>query len=256
MNIRSLHPKERFSKRAGNYIKYRPGYPDGVIACLEEKGILQKNSIIADIGSGTGKLSGLFLQHGYEVCAVEPNREMRSAAEKLFKGNKRFISRDGSAEAVPFGDRSVDLIVVGQAFHWFEAKKAAREFKRILKKGGSIVLIWNNRDLSGSGFMNDYEELLRCYGKDYKQIRSINYGTRELKTLFDGRDAGLVVFDFEQNFDFTGLKGRLESTSYCPLPGTPQHKMIMEKLRGLFKQHAQHNNIKVTYKTEMYIFRL
>ncbi len=256
MNIKSLNPKERFSKRTGNYVKYRPGYPDGVITYLEANGFLRKSSVIADIGSGTGKLSELFLKHGYEVRAVEPNREMRRAAENIFKTNKGFISFDGSAEAIPLADHWVDLIVVGQAFHWFEAEKAALEFKRILRKGGSIVLIWNNRYLSGSGFMRDYEGLLRQYGNDYKKILSIYYGTQELKNLFGGSEIEQVVFDFEQSFDFKGLKGRLESTSYCPPPGTPQHKMIMEKLRGLFNQHAQHNNVKMTYKTEMNIFRL
>ncbi|MEJ2665284.1 MAG: class I SAM-dependent methyltransferase, partial [Spirochaetia bacterium] len=170
---------------------------------METKGILHKNSVIADIGSGTGKLSELFLKYGFTVRAVEPNGEMRLAAEKMFKGNKRFISLDGAAEEIPLADHSVDLIVVGQAFHWFEVDKAAVEFNRIKKDGGAIILIWNNRDLSGSGFMRDYEELLRQYGNDYKEIHGIYHGTKELKTLFGSGKVEQVVFDFKQNFNFT-----------------------------------------------------
>jgi SAM-dependent methyltransferase len=251
ININSLKPKERFSRRVENYVKYRPGYPDEIIAYLEEIGILHKNYSIADIGSGTGKLAELFLRHGYKVYAVEPNTRMRQAAEQLFKGAINFVSLHGSAEAIPLEDGSMDVVVVGQAFHWFEVKTAVKEFKRLLRNNGCVVLVWNNRDVKVSACMRDYEQLLQHYGNDYKQIRSIYYGAREMRKIFGSDDVERVLFDYMQEFDFQGLKGRLESTSYCPLPGTEHYALIIKKLQELFHKHAIENKVKITYKTEV-----
>jgi SAM-dependent methyltransferase len=256
MGLEYLKPKERFTKRVENYVKYRPGYPDEIIAYLEKRAVLNKKCRIADIGSGTGKLSELFLSRGYKVYAVEPNAEMRQAAEKIFKGNKYFVSLNGSAEAVPLEDGSVDIIIVGQAFHWFEAETAVKEFKRILRNSGCVVLIWNNRDVTAGAFMRDYEQLLRQYGNDYKQIRSIYYGAKEMKKLFKSDFVEQAVFDYGQTLDFSGLKGRLQSTSYCPLPGSRGYIIIINKLRELFKKHARDNNVKIKYKTEVYVIRI
>ncbi len=253
MDLKSLKPKARFSNRVENYLKYRPGYPDEIIAYLGKNTTLHKNCVIADIGSGTGKLSELFIRHGYQVHAVEPNSKMRHAAEKFFKNNKKYISLNGSAEAIPLADNSVDMIVVGQAFHWFETESAVKEFRRILNKNGFIILIWNNRDIIAHGLMRDYERLLQQYGNDYKQIRSIYYGTRGMKRLFKSEDVERVVFDYKQVFDFPGLKGRLESSSYCPLPGTDTYNNMIIKLGEIFNKHAEDNKVKITYKTEIYI---
>jgi len=91
-------PKKRFSSRVENYIKYRPSYPQKIIKFLTEKKILKKNNAIADIGSGTGILSELFLKNGNKVYGIEPNPHMRKAAEKLLEKYNNFISIGGSAE--------------------------------------------------------------------------------------------------------------------------------------------------------------
>ncbi len=129
----SLDSKKRFSSRVENYIKYRPSYPLGIIDFLKNERVLEKKSIIADIGSGTGKLTKIFLKKRKKVYGVEPNGEMRHAAERLLKKYPNFVSINGSAEKTSLDNESVDVIIVGQAFHWFNINEAKSEFLRILK---------------------------------------------------------------------------------------------------------------------------
>ena len=160
-------PTRRFSSRVDNYIKYRPGYPSAVIDTLASECGLTEQLIVADVGSGTGILSELFLKHGNPVFGVEPNREMREAGERRLKQYPNFTSVNGTAEATTLPDRSMDFITAGQAFHWFDRIQTRKEFTRILKGGGWVALIWNDRHIDTSPFLCAYEDLLRQYGIDY-----------------------------------------------------------------------------------------
>src|SRR5437870_2796600 len=155
-NLESLRPKERFSRRVENYVKYRPGYPGAVLDWLRQHCGLTADWVIADIGSGTGFLAELFLKNGNRVFGTEPNSEMRAAGETLLKKYSRFVSVDGSAEATGLDSSSVDLITAGQAFHWFDRPRARQEFERILKPGGWAALVWNER-LINTPFLVAYD---------------------------------------------------------------------------------------------------
>src|SRR5437764_1020077 len=126
-------PTQRFSTRVDNYVKYRPGYPPAIVGLLEAECGLTPESVVADIGAGTGLLAELWLRHGNPVCGVEPNREMREAGARLLAAYPAFTSVDGTAEATTLPDQSVDFVTAGQAFHWFEPVAARREFARILR---------------------------------------------------------------------------------------------------------------------------
>ncbi len=114
---------ERFSNRVENYVKYRPGYPREVLDLFRDEMNLTENSVIADIGSGTGISAKLFLENGNEVFGVEPNAAMRGAAEEFLREFPKFKSVDGTAENTNLPDNSVDLVVAAQAFHWFDKDK-------------------------------------------------------------------------------------------------------------------------------------
>src|SRR6266480_5260535 len=129
-------PKQRFSNRVADYRRYRPGYPPAVLDLLRIECGLRADHIIADMGSGTGLLSQLFLKNGHRVFGVEPNRQMREAGEEFLHRFEEFTSVPGSAEATTLGDASIDFVTAAQAFHWFERQAARREFRRILKPGG------------------------------------------------------------------------------------------------------------------------
>src|SRR5436190_3249393 len=157
---------ERFSSRVEHYLKYRPHYPKAIIAALQEYTDLSPKHVIADIGSGTGFSAELFHDHGNLVYGIEPNQAMREAGERYLRAYKNFRSIDGTAEKTGLEDRSIDYIVAGQAFHWFQFDPAYREFQRILKPNGWLVILWNDRETDTTPFLIDYEKLLLKFGTD------------------------------------------------------------------------------------------
>jgi SAM-dependent methyltransferase len=155
-----LDPTKRFSNRVENYLKYRPRYPPGIIPLLQSECGLTADWVIADLGSGTGFLTELFLEHGNPVFGVEPNAEMRVAGEQVLTNYPRFSSMNAVAEATGLPDHSIDLVVAGQAFHWFDRAAARPEFVRILKPGGWLVLAWNGYRVESSPMMAAYQDLV------------------------------------------------------------------------------------------------
>ncbi|HEX8290564.1 MAG TPA: class I SAM-dependent methyltransferase [Pyrinomonadaceae bacterium] len=246
----------RFSTRVADYVKYRPGYPPAVLRLLEGECGLDAASAVADVGSGTGILSELFLKNGNRVYGVEPNREMREAGERLLSAYTNFVSVDGRAEATTLDDASVDFVTAGQAFHWFDPPRARREFMRILRPGGRVVLVWNDRRTSGTPFLEDYERLLLEYGTDYREV-SVKYAEESmLAALYGPGEVRTETFDNEQVFDFDGLRGRLTSSSYAPEPGRPNFEPMMRELEALFRRHERAGRVVVAYDTKVFYGRL
>lgn len=246
----------RFSTRVADYVKYRPGYPPAVLRLLKEECGLNSTSIVADMGSGTGILSELFLRNGNRVYGVEPNREMREAGERLLASYPNFVSVEGQAEATTLDDASVDFVTAGQAFHWFDPPHARREFARILHPRGWVVLVWNDRRTGGTPFLEDYERLLLEYGTDYKEV-SVKYAEESmLAALYGPSEVRTKTFDNEQVFDFDGLRGRLTSSSYAPQPGHPNFDPMMRELEALFRRHERDGRVLVSYDTKVFYGRL
>lgn len=250
-------PTRRFSSRVEDYVKYRPGYPPSIVDLLREECGLTTHSVVADVGAGTGKLSELFLQNGNRVYGVEPNREMREAAERLFAGRHAgFTGVDARAESTTLADHSVDLVAAGQAFHWFDRAQARREFVRILKPGGWTVLVWNMRRRSATPFMAAYEELLLTYAVDYEVVDHKHVDEAALTAFFAPDRYHQAVFENHQAFDFPGLRGRLLSSSYTPEKGHPNHVPMLEALRVLFHEYQVDGRVTFDYDTRAYYGRL
>ena len=247
-------PTKRFSNRVENYIRYRPGYPAELIGWLRDEWHLTKDTTIADVGSGTGKLAELFLENGNRVFGVEPNREMREAGARLLGRFDRFTSVDGTAEATTLSGGSVDWIIAGQAFHWFEPQKTRAEFLRILRPDGIVVLVWNDRR-DGTPFLQGYERLLRRFATDYEQVNHRRIDAAAL-TKFFGAAPASKVFPYVQRFDFDGLKGRLLSSSYAPEAGQPGHEEMLAALRRLFDRHQREGYVLFEYETQVHGGRL
>jgi SAM-dependent methyltransferase len=249
-------PKKRFSTRVYNYIKYRPSYPKGVIDLLKEECGLSKASVVADVGSGTGILSELLLKVGSHVFGVEPNKEMREAGEKLLSEYDRFTSIEASAEATTLSDKSIDIITASQAFHWFDRARAKEEFLRILKPGGWVVLIWNDRQTTTTPFLVEYEQLLQTYATDYKVVNHKELDPGAIGSFFAPGGFILKTFENKQIFDFQSLKGRLLSSSYVPEEGHPNYEIILEKLRETFDRYNVEGKVAFEYETVVYYGRL
>jgi len=248
--------KQRFSNRAEDYAKYRPGYPREILHLMGASCRLGPESVIADIGSGTGLLSRIFLENGNRVFGVEPNAEMRSAGEEYLRRFAGFTSVPGSAEAVALPDGSVDLVVAGQAFHWFDVERTRTEFRRILKTGGSVVIVWNERLLDSTLFLREYEELLRQLGTDYARVNESYPRNEQMQEFFGKNEFRSHTLPNFQEFDFDGLSGRLRSSSYAPAPDHPQHVPMMDELRRIFDAHQGNGRVRIEYNTRIYAGKL
>jgi SAM-dependent methyltransferase len=248
-------PTKRFSSRVEDYIRYRPTYPTDVIAWLAAECGLTAQSRIADIGSGTGILARLFLDFGCHVFAVEPNADMRAGAERQLLVVPRFHSVDGRAEATTLPGASVDFVTAGQSFHWFDAAAARAEFRRVLTPAGWVVLIWNER-LVTPGFLTEYEDLLQRLSADYGRVDHRQIGSQAIGQFFANGLWREVSFPNRQDFDWEGIRGRLLSSSYAPLPGSPQFAPMMEELKAIFLKYNQDGQVKLVYETKMYAGQL
>ncbi len=245
---------ERFSNRVENYVKYRPGYPKEILDLFRDEMNLTKNSVIADIGSGTGILTKNFLENGNTVYGVEPNRLMREAAEEFLKDFPKFRSIDGTAERTSLPGESVDFVTAAQAFHWFDAEKTRAEFGRILRAEGFVVLIWNERRLDVNDFLREYENFLLKYGTDYAKVRHDNINEKKLSEFFQ-RDFSRQTFPNIQRLDFDGLKGRMLSASYMPSESDQGFEMMTAELKSLFDKYAENGKIELLYDTNIFYTR-
>lgn len=248
--------KQRFSNRVADYIRYRPGYPSAIHEVLRAECGLRPGHVIADIGSGTGFLSELFLQKGNRVFGVEPNEAMRQAGEEYLASFDGFTSVNGSAEATTLDDASVDFVTAGQAFHWFDQDAARREFTRILKPNGWVVVVWNERRTDANPFVREYENILRKFGTDYERVKE-SYPTEDHMREFFGPSpyASRSLPNF-QEFDFEGLAGRLRSSSFIPAPDAPTFAPMMAELQSIFVEYNQDDRVRLEYSTRVYFGRL
>jgi ubiquinone/menaquinone biosynthesis C-methylase UbiE len=248
-------PTLRFSSRVENYIRYRPGYPAQVLDTLKSECGLTPASVVADIACGTGIFTKMLLENGNVVFGVEPNREMREAAERLLAGYPQFKSISGTAEATNLPDGSVAFATAAQAAHWFDLPKARQELARILKPGGWAVLIWNERSTGSTPFLRAYEELLLAYSTDYTQVRH-EHTTDKIGDFFVSSPFQSREFDMRQEFGYVDLEGRLLSSSYAPMQGHPHYELMLKQLRRLFEEFKKDGRVSMDYRTKMFYGQL
>ena len=247
--------KERFSSRVGDYARFRPAYPVEVIEALKQECGLRGDSVIADIASGTGIFTRLLLENGNRVFGVEPNAEMRKAGEEFLAAYPDFTSVNGTAEATTLPDHSVDLVTAAQAAHWFDLREARREFVRILKPGGWTVLLWNERSIDSTPFLREYEQLLLRYGTDYQNVRH-ERTIDEIETFFAPSPFQVRSFDYQQQFDYTALEGRLLSSSYTPQSDDVAYRPMLQELRKIFDSHRVDGRVAFGYESQVFYGQL
>jgi SAM-dependent methyltransferase len=247
-------PTERFSARAENYACYRPGYPQEIIDTLRRECGLTAGSVIADIGSGTGILTELFLKNGNRVFAVEPNEPMRRQAEKRLSHYPEFISVPGRAEATILPDQSVNFVTAGQAFHWFEAAASRDEFQRILRPNGIVALVWNARLYENDPLMDAYERVLADFGMGYHRVT--HRAHRGEMDAFFQYVPEQRTFIYRRKIDFDAFWGGFLSASYAPQPGDAHFEPMRQALQQVFDQYQQAGEVEFIYETNLYFGRL
>jgi SAM-dependent methyltransferase len=251
----SVPSTSRFSNRVADYAKYRPGYPAEMFELLKRECGLFRHTYIADVGSGTGILARYFLEESNIVLGIEPNVEMRAYAERDLAQFKKFTSVDATAEATTLPDTCVDMVTAAQAAHWFDFAKARAEFVRILKPGGWVVLIWNEREVDSTPFLREYEKLLLEFGTDYANVRH-ERTTDDIARFFAPSEFRSAVFANRQLFDFAGLRGRLMSSSYAPTAESVNHSSMMAELKRMFDAHQVDGKVSFDYQTRVYFSQM
>jgi ubiquinone/menaquinone biosynthesis C-methylase UbiE len=244
----------RFTGRARFYSTSRPSYPSRILTILKTEISFDQTYVVADIGSGTGLLSELFLANGNRVIAVEPNDEMRIFAEKSLGRFPKFLSVKGTAERTSLEATTIDLVTVGQALHWFDCEAASREFQRILKPKGRACIVYNDRNNEDS-FMMDYDQIVTKYARDRANVPNID--DDYLSRFFRRGKYSRFSLSNEQLLDFEGLLGRMTSASYMPSPSDEkQFAVLREDVARVFKKHEKLGKIRMLYDTVVILGRI
>jgi ubiquinone/menaquinone biosynthesis C-methylase UbiE len=235
------------------YRRHRPGYPHELIEWLKTECDLSPAHIVADIGAGTGQMTELFLENGNPVYAVEPNSDMRLAAEKLLRVYPLFTSVNATAEATTLADHSVHLITVGNAFHWFKHDLVRQEFLRILIPRGWVVLAWNLERNNGSPFALAFEQFWQKYIDPSARFARFSERKRPdyLTQFFGSENIKEKSLDNYQVCDFEALKGLASSFLKAPQADDPRYPAMLDELKAIFNQFQEDGTVTLEYDTAL-----
>ena len=239
---------ERFSKRSEGYLKYRAGYSPILLDFLKRECGLTSKCVVADVGSGTGLLAELLLRNGNKVYGVEPNREMREAAERVLGRYPGFESLAAQAESTTLASHSIDLVTVGRALHWFDYHKALSEFARIVKPRGWVVVVWLKRKTS-TPMLAQYEELLLTHASEHRGKKSIQ---RKMENQLLAERFRNMIVDCQWTFNLDQLKGHTLSLSVSPDVGHPNYAPLIHGLEALFDKYHADDRLVFDYETSIY----
>ncbi len=246
---------DKFTGRSEDYVKYRPSYPDALLEAISDRCPLRAGTMVADVGAGTGIFSEALLERGCTVLSVEPNADMRNAASDYLRKFGNALVLPGTGEATGLVPQSVDLVTVAQAFHWMSPSDTRTEFSRILKPGGWVALLWNERDVT-TPFGAAYEKALTVCPTHSTHSHSTIVGAGQLEAFFEPSGCELLTFKNPQQLSLQELLGRLRSTSYAPAPDDPLYEPLIENVTDIFNDHADGGEITFAYDTRLYIGQL
>lgn len=258
-HLRSLYDDQGgvariFSRKVADYVASRPDYPAALYDQLQREAKLRPDAEIADVGAGTGLLTRGLLERGYQVVAVEPNAEMREAADHLLRAFAGYRSVAGSGESMSIESGCVDLVTIAHAFHWFDATKTRQECLRVLRPGGRVALIWNDRVLTDPLHVA-LNRVLSLYGGDKRSALVAHEERGDVPGFFGAQSPKMITLPHEHWLDETGLVALVFSRSYMPSRESPEGEKVREQVGAIFRGHAPGNRVCVRYTTVAYIGR-
>lgn len=242
---------EKFSGKANYYTAGRPTYSEELIDYLYSIGFSEK-SIVADIGSGTGIFARQLLEKGSTVYCVEPNNDMRGAAERELGSFDKFVSVNGTASDTTLESNSIDFITCAQAFHWFNVEEFKAECKRILKADGRAILIWNTRNMKAA--VN--KECAAVCPKYCPAFQGFNGGTNnnaERISQFFGGDFEIKSFENNLEYDEEKFITRMLSASYTLDPNNSEYEKFVDELKSVFNRNSTERILTLPNDTIAYI---
>ncbi|HAE58271.1 MAG TPA: hypothetical protein DCG54_01870 [Anaerolineae bacterium] len=237
-----------YDTKAEKYAKYRWDYAAQAIAALFDTADVSLQTVVADLGAGTGILTRHFVGKTKLVYALEPEDEMRGVLERVFSGNRFCQIINGSAEHSGLAAHSVDLISVGQAIHWFEPEAARKEFLRILKPAGWLALLRNY------GTDPVYEKAVgQLFEKFSKPEPAARISRQPLSFYFGNDSYQKLLFPFEYTLDWEYFLGSLMSSAFMPDENSPNYAEFESRAREVFDILSLNGQLKSTGETELLI---
>jgi SAM-dependent methyltransferase len=244
-----------FSRKALDYARGRPAYPAALFEHIERHLGAGESLRIADVGAGTGLLTQGWLERGHAAFAVEPNDEMRAAADKLLGRDPRYRSVAAPAEATTLTAAAFDLVTAAQSFHWFEPVAFRRECLRILRTAGQVALIWNDR-ASDSAVQTALDSVFEEFGGIQRTAQAVRQSQQQGVQAFFGAGAfGTWRFDHAQQLDREGLRGMVFSRSYMPAADSPAGLAAARKIDALFNAFATNDVLSLPYRCVLFLGR-
>jgi SAM-dependent methyltransferase len=223
-----------FTAGARFYESARPGYPDEALAVLRDEVGIGRRTKVCDVAAGTGKLTRRLVELRADVVAVEPLAAMRAELAAVLPEVEVL---DGTAEELPLGDRSVDVVTVAQAFHWFDADAALAEIARVLKRKGWLVLLWNERD-ERTPWVAEMSRIIRWHERTVSRYQHVDWAAVVAGT---GRFAPLQerVVEWEQPMTRETLADRVRSISYVAAMPVPERERLAAEVTSLVARRAE-----------------
>lgn len=251
--------EEKFTGKAEIYKKYRSSYPKDLIDYLYSEIGLCKDSVIADIGSGTGKFSRLLLEKGSHVFCVEPNDDMRRIAENDLgdtNGFRNYISINAPAENTGLKEGSIDFVTSAQAFHWFDIGLFKSECRRILKNDGKVILVWNIRDYESELIKKDHI-LRKKYCLSTRGLGKIDI-PEDIGSFFSNKTYEERTFRNDLIIDRETYIGMNLSRSYSPSEdkNPDEYQGFVKELGELFDEYNINGTINFPQFTKSYIGKI
>lgn len=254
-----------FDAWAGEYDRYRPGYPEELFATIARRLELPPRPVVVDLGAGTGRASLAMAELGWRVTAVEPGRPLLEVLRGTAADAGLIVSTvQAAAEETGLDPQTADLVTAAQAFHWFDKDRAMSEIARILKPSGGVALFWNVRDTERSAFLADYDALLaRHAASEADTGRYEAIGRVETARAFAAHAAAFdvpEVMRLDQEVAMTDEQfiGMAFTASYVRVGMSPevQDRFRLE-LAGLLGRHRLNDGkpFPVPYRIDLWVAR-
>lgn len=226
------HDCALFADKQQLYDDCRPGYPEEALAAIRDA--VGEGAAIADLGSGTGKMAALLAAFAGQLCAVEPNAHMRSVLKANLAAFPQARVIAATAEHTGLPDRSMDAIVIAEAYHWFDNEATRAEIRRILRPGGHVFLLWNH--FGGNAYDAEMQAIHSAH-RTTSRLPQFS-GAQRADALFGPGRWQRLEFDNTIRQTLQRFLGGMHSASYAPEAGTVAGEAFRRACRELFDRHA------------------
>lgn len=239
-----------FQRAADAYERGRPEYPAAAVEHLLKALNIASGAHVVELGAGTGKFTRTLVPTGAAIVAVEPVESMRRKLSELQTG---VTIVDGTAEKIPLTDGTADAVVVAQAFHWFDGKKALAEIHRVLKPGGGLGLVWNVRDES-IGWIRGLTGIIEQYESGVPRYKSLAWRQPFKSTRFFSPLAR-AEFLHVQKLSPDAVEDRVLSISFIAALPDSERDAVRNRVRQLVQRELalrKRPAIEFPYRTDVY----